>query len=149
MWRLFGKTAHYWPTWFYKFISNTHSKLIKANHTKLGTKIIGDSILLLETIGNKSGKLRKTPLTYVVHKEKYLIAASYSGNDKTPDWCFNLQHSNAYITVDSERFEVKSKFLEDNEKKYYWDLLDKHYPTFITYRNRTDRNIPLVLLSKV
>jgi len=149
MWRLFGKTAHFWPTWFYKLISNTHSKLIKVNHTKLGTKIIGDSILLLETIGNKSGKLRKTPLTYVVHKEKYLIAASYSGNDKTPDWCFNLQNSNAYITVDNERFEVESKFLEDNEKKYYWDLLDRHYPTFITYRNRTDRNIPLVLLSKV
>ncbi len=149
MWRLFGKTAHYWPTWFYKFISNTHSKLINANHTKLGTKIIGDSILLLETIGNKSGKLRKTPLTYVVHKEKYLIAASYSGNDKTPDWCFNLQHSNAYITVDSERFEVESKFLEDSEKKYYWELLDKHYPTFVTYRSRTNRNIPLVLLSRV
>ncbi len=149
MWRLFGKTAHFWPTWFYKLISITHSKLIKVNHTKLGTKIIGDSILLLETIGNKSGKLRKTPLTYVVHKEKYLIAASYSGNDKTPDWCFNLQNSNAYITVDNVRFEVESKFLEDNEKKYYWDLLDRHYPTFITYRNRTDRNIPLVLLSKV
>ena len=149
MWRLFGKTAHYWPTWFYKLISNTHSKLIKANHTKLGTKIIGDSILLLETIGNKSGKLRRTPLTYVVHKGKYLIAASYSGNDKTPDWCFNLKHSNAYITVDNERFEVESKFLDDNEKKYYWDLLDKHYPTFITYRNRTNRNIPLVLLSRV
>ena len=90
MWRLLGKSAHLWPEWFYKLISKIHSKIIRFNHSFLGEKIIGDHILLLETIGSKTNQVRKTPLTYVVIDEGYLVAASYGGRDKTPDWFFNI-----------------------------------------------------------
>ena len=59
MWRLLGKTAHLWPSWLYKIISKTHSKIMRLNHTNLGEMIIGDQILLLETLGNKTNKIRK------------------------------------------------------------------------------------------
>ena len=76
MWRLLGKTAHLWPSWLYKIISKTHSKIMRLNHTHLGEMIIGDQILLLETVGNKTNKIRKTPLTYANHNEDYIVAAS-------------------------------------------------------------------------
>ena len=79
MWRLLGKSAHLWPEWFYKLISKIHSKIIRFNHTFLGEKIIGDHILLLETIGSKTKQLRKTPLTYANCENDYIVAASYSG----------------------------------------------------------------------
>ena len=72
---------------------------MKFNHTFIGRKLIGENILLLETVGRKSNKLRKTPLTYVVIDEGYLVAASYGGRDKTPDWFFNINTDKVKILV--------------------------------------------------
>ena len=148
MWRILGKVAHLWPTNFYRLISKIHSKIIKFNHTKAGEYILGDHILLLETIGNKSQKLRKTPLTYAEHKNSYIVAASFSGNDNTPDWYFNLFTSPPYITVNDSRFEVVVEEIQLENKEFYWSLLDEVYPTFKTYRQRTDRDIPLIRFIK-
>ena len=134
MWRLLGKSAHLWPEWFYKLISQIHSKIIRFNHSFLGEIIIGDHILLLETIGSKTNKLRKTPLTYANYKNDYIVAASYSGNNKTPDWFFNLSSKNPFITINNERFEVTYELIEYSEKEFYWSLLDEVYPTFQMYR---------------
>ena len=83
--------------------SKIHSKIIRFNHTFLGEKIIGDHILLLETIGSKTKQLRKTPLTYANCENDYIVAASYSGNDKTPDWFYNLSTDNPFITINNEK----------------------------------------------
>ena len=149
MWRLLGKTAHLWPSWFYKIISKTHSKIMKFNHTYFGEMIIGDQILLLETLGNKSNKIRKTPLTFANHNEDYIVAASYSGSDKTPDWFYNLTSNKLFITINNERFEANYELIESSEKEYFWNLLYDVYPTFQMYRKRTERDIPLIKFSKV
>ena len=148
MWRFLGKTAHYWPSWFYKLISKTHSKLIRFNHTYVGEMIIGDQILLLETLGNKTNKIRKTPLTYANYNGDYIVAASYSGNDKTPDWFFNLETGHVFITIDNERFRANYELINPEDKHYFWNLLDSVYPTFQIYRQRTNRDIPLIKFFK-
>jgi deazaflavin-dependent oxidoreductase (nitroreductase family) len=149
MWKILGKIAHLWPTWFYKFIAQFHSKIIKLNFTKVGKKILGDQILLLETIGNKTKKVRKTPLAFVKIEKYYLVAASYSGSNKTPDWFYNLITPTVFITVDGERFNAKYEFVEESKKSEMWKHLDNLYPTFKNYRKRTKRNIPLIKFSKV
>ena len=111
-------------------------------------KIIGDQILLLETLGNKTNKIRKTPLTYANHNEDYIVAASYSGNDKTPDWFYNLSSNNLFITINNRRFQASYELIGSSEKEFFWNLLDEVYPTFQMYRNRTDRDIPLIKFSK-
>ena len=148
MWRILGRVAHLWPQNLYRLISKIHSKIIKFNHTKAGEYILGDHILLLETIGNKSQKIRKTPLTYAEHEGSYIVAASFSGNDNTPDWFFNLSTSPPYITVKNSRFKVMVEIIALDNKKFYWSLLDQVYPTFKTYRDRTDRDIPLIKFIK-
>ncbi len=117
MWRLLGKSAHLWPEWFYKLISKIHSKIIRFNHSFLGEKIIGDQILLLETIGSKTNQVRKTPLTYANFENDFIVAASYSGNDKTPDWFYNLSTDNPFITINNERFEATYELIESSEKE--------------------------------
>ena len=94
-------------------------------------------------------RLRKTPLTYANCENDYIVAASYSGNDKTPDWFYNLSTSNPFITINNERFEATYELIESSDKEYYWSLLDQVYPTFQMYRKRTDRDIPLIKFSKV
>ena len=148
MWRLLGKSAHLWPEWLYRLISKIHSKMMKLNHTYIGEKIIGDHILMLETIGKKTNQVRKTPLTYANYEDQYIVAASYSGNDKTPDWYFNLSSYNPHITVNNERFEATYELIDSSEKEYFWNLLDEVYPTFQMYRKRTSREIPLIKFSK-
>ena len=148
MWRLLGKSAHLWPEWLYKLISKIHTRIMKFNHTNFGEKILGDHILLLETIGKKTNQVRKTPLTYANHENDFIVAASYSGNDKTPDWFHNLSTYNPYITIDTVRFEATYELIDASEKEYYWSLLDKVYPTFQMYRNRTSREIPLIRFTK-
>ena len=98
--------------------------------------------------GNKSNQVRKTPLTYANYEDHYIVAASFSGSDKTPDWFHNLSTYNPYITVDSKRFEAKYELVGSSEKDFFWSLLDEVYPTFQMYRNRTSRDIPLIKFSK-
>jgi len=119
---------------------------MKFNHTFIGRKLIGENILLLETVGRKSNKLRKTPLTYVEIDEGYLVAASYGGRDKTPDWFFNINTDKVKILVNKEYKDAKPVIIDELEKEQYWRMLTDFYPTFNLYRSKTDRNIPLVKL---
>ena len=119
---------------------------MKFNHTFIGRKLIGENILLLETVGRKSNKLRKTPLTYVEIDEGYLVAASYGGRDKTPDWFFNINTDKVKIFVNKEYKDAKPLIIDEFEKEEYWKLLTDFYPTFNLYRSKTDRDIPLVKL---
>ena len=149
MWRLLGKSFHLWPKWLVKLVTRIHSKLIKFNHTKLGNFILGGNILLLETQGIKSNKIRKVPLTYTEIKGGYLVAASYGGRDQSPSWYYNIQKNDAFVTVDNERNKVAYEIIKKNEAEYFWNKLIKIYPTFQLYRNRTDRDIPLIKLIKI
>ena len=87
-------------------------------------------------------------IVYANHKNDFIVAASYSGNDKTPDWFHNLSSYNPYITIDNVRFEATYELIDTSEKDYYWSLLDEVYPTFQMYRNRTSRDIPLIKFTK-
>ena len=81
--------------------------------------------------------------------EDYIVAASYSGNDKTPDWFYNLSSNNLFITINNKRFQASYELIGSSEKEFFWNLLDEVYPTFQMYRKRTDRDIPLIKFSKV
>ncbi len=72
----------------------------------------------------------------------------FSGNKNTPDWYFNLFTSAPYVTVKNSRFQVIVEEIELDNKEFYWSLLDQVYPTFKTYRERADRDIPLIKFIK-
>ncbi len=132
-----------------KLVTLIHSKVIKFNQTKIGSFILGGNILLLETIGKKSNKVRKVPLTYVDIKNGYLVAASYGGRDNSPGWYYNIKDNEGYVTVNKNRYKVKSEIVKDEDSEKFWNKLLSIYPTFNIYRARTERKIPLIKLIKV
>ncbi|MEC7926270.1 MAG: nitroreductase family deazaflavin-dependent oxidoreductase [Actinomycetota bacterium] len=132
-----------------KLVTLIHSKLIKFNQTKIGSFVLGGNILLLETIGKKSNKVRKVPLTYVDIKNGYLVAASYGGRDNSPGWYYNIKDNEGYVTVNKHRYKVKSEIVKDEDSEKFWNKLLSIYPTFNIYRARTERKIPLIKLIKV
>ena len=111
--------------------------------------ILGGNILLLETKGRQSRKIRKVPLTYAEIDNGFLVAASYGGRDRTPNWFYNLENSNTFVTVDKDRLKVRTELVQDNELEYFWNKLIAIYPTFNIYKQRTSRKIPLVKMIKV
>ena len=127
-----------------KLVTLIHSKLIKFNQTKIGSFVLGGNILLLETIGKKSNKVRKVPLTYVDIKNGYLVAASYGGRDNSPGWYYNIKDNEGYVTVNKNRYKVKSEIVKDEDSEKFWNKLLSIYPTFNIYRARTERKIPLI-----
>lgn len=132
-----------------KLITILHVKSIKFNHSKVGQIIIGSNILLLETRGVVSNKIRKTPLTYAKTENGYVVAASYGGRDTIPQWFNNLQDNLNYITVESTRLKVKHEIIPLENRAPYWEELIKVYKTFEQYKEKTQREIPLVEFTKV
>ena len=125
--------------------SRFHAFVFEISKGKFMNNLLGQKMMLISTIGRKSGKIRKTPLLYIKHKEYIYCAGSYAGSDKHPDWCLNLiKTPNIEIFADRKRRQVKSEFLSGKEREHIWKLLCKSYPSYTDYQARTNREIPVI-----
>jgi deazaflavin-dependent oxidoreductase (nitroreductase family) len=107
----------------------------------------GMPILLLNTVGRKSGKSRTTPLMYFRDGDYYVISASNNGRDKHPSWFHNLKNSSQVeIEIPGKRLIVSPTIATKEEHTRLWSQLVAQAPFFDGYRKSTTRPIPLVLL---
>ena len=113
----------------------------KAN-TLLDT---GMPVIIVTTRGNKSKKVRKTPLMRVEHDGEYALVASKGGDPKHPVWYYNLlAHPDEVRVQDGpEPFAVVVREVTGDEKKVWWDRAVAAYPPYAEYQEKTDRQIPL------
>jgi deazaflavin-dependent oxidoreductase (nitroreductase family) len=108
----------------------------------------GVPILLLTTTGRKSGQPRTTPLIYARDGDAYLVVASMGGAPHHPDWYRNLvAHPNARIQVRADHVDVTARTAEEDEKARLWAIVAGQWPNYDAYQSRTDRVIPVVVLS--
>ena len=110
----------------------------------------GLAVTIFTTRGNKSGKLRKTPLMRVEHDDKYLMVASQGGAPKHPQWYFNLTADPDAVTVQDgpEPFDGHARELSGDERAEWWDRAVAAYPSYADYQQKTDRLIPLMLIER-
>jgi deazaflavin-dependent oxidoreductase (nitroreductase family) len=107
----------------------------------------GMPILLLNSIGRKTGKKRTTPLMYLRKGENYVIIASNNGRDKHPSWFHNIRNSSQVeIEIPGNRLEVMPSIATETEKEQLWSQLIAKAPFFEAYRKGTSRAIPMVVL---
>ncbi len=107
----------------------------------------GMPILLLTTVGRKTGKRRTTPLMYIRDGETYVITASNSGSARHPSWFHNLQASpQADIELPGQCLEVSATVASQTEKDRLWPQLVSKAPFFDGYQRKSSRLIPMVLL---
>ena len=105
------------------------------------------SLLLLDHIGAKSGKRRTSPLVYMSEGENLLIVAAKGGHPRNPGWVHNLRaHPNVEVQIGSRRIKVHAREANADERDRLWPKAMDYNPYWKRYRERTAREIPLVLL---
>lgn len=108
-----------------------------------------DRLLLLTTTGAKSGQPRTTPMMFHPDGDRLLVIASNIGAPRHPDWYLNLA-ANPRVTVEvgDERYDAVASTAEGDERERLWSMLKQQYPFFAEHERMTDREIPVVMLSR-
>ena len=120
-----------------------------SNGEKSGT-LRGMPIIVLTTVGAKSGKLRKTALMRVEHDGEYAVVASIGGAPKHPLWYYNLvAHPHVELQDVGEKHDYVARELEGDDRAAWWARAVEAYPPYADYQERTQRLIPVFLLTRV
>jgi len=115
-----------------------------------GTELKGRPVILLTTVGAKSGKIRKTPLMRVEHDGEYAVVASLGGAPKHPVWYFNIKKNpRAELQDGTVTKEYDSRELLGDEKAVWWKRAVEAWPDYAEYQTKTDRQIPVFVLTPV
>jgi deazaflavin-dependent oxidoreductase (nitroreductase family) len=109
----------------------------------------GTTILLLTTKGRSSGQERTTPLIHREDDGRWVIVASKGGAPDHPGWFKNLEAApEATIQVKGERIPVRASVAEGEERERLWKAMAEVWPDYESYQEKTDRQIPVVILSR-
>ena len=108
----------------------------------------GATALLLTTTGRKSGEPRTQPLIFARDGDDYLVVASMGGAPNHPAWYLNLTaNPAAEIQVRADVIPVTARTASDDEKPRLWKIVTEVWPNYDVYQTRTERPIPVVVLS--
>jgi F420H(2)-dependent quinone reductase len=107
----------------------------------------GLPVVIVTTRGNKTGKIRKTPLMRVEHNGEYLLVASKGGAPRNPVWYYNLiaDPDSVAIQDGAEPFSVKVRELDGAEREQWWERAVAAFPPYAGYQQKTSRTIPVFL----
>lgn len=130
------------------FVLFLHNYIYIYSNGRFGKTISDRPCLILESIGGKTGKLRKNVLVYLKEDNFICIVASKGGNPKNPGWYHNLKNNpEAKIQIGRERFNVVAREIFDLERTEWWKKMDfMNNGVYEQYQNRTSRKIPVMLL---
>ena len=110
----------------------------------------GRPIVVLTSVGARTGLLRKTPLMRVEHDGDYVVVGSLGGSPKHPVWVFNLRRNPRVELQDgAEKHDYEARELEGEEREMWWERAVEAFPNYARYQEKTDRLIPLFLLTRV
>ncbi len=122
----------------------------RANKGKVGGHFAGRTLLLLHTVGAKSGQERINPVAYVKDGDRFVIIASKGGAPTNPDWYYNiLAHPLVTVEVGTEQFRVRATVAAEPERTRLYDRMVQMMPSFAEYRDKTTRAIPVIILTPV
>jgi deazaflavin-dependent oxidoreductase (nitroreductase family) len=109
----------------------------------------GSTILLLTTIGRKTGRPGTTPLIYARDGDDYVIVASQGGAPRHPGWYRNLVKTpEVEVQVEDDVFMARARTAEGAERERLWAKANEIWPHYVEYQQRTDRTIPVVVLER-
>lgn len=132
-----------------KAMSVANTWLFRASGGRLGARFLrGAPVLLLTTIGRRSGDKRTAPLIYLRDGERLVLVASKGGMSHHPLWYRNLEaNPDVEVELPGEKKAMRASRASDEEKARLWPRLLEVYPDYDDYQARTERNIPVVILT--
>ena len=124
--------------------------LYRLTGGRFGGQVQGLQVLLLTTVGRKTGKKRTTPLGYFVEDENYVIVASNAGFDTHPAWFHNLRtNPRVIIEVKEQQMEAQAEVAEPKKRITLWERLISLAPGYANYTRKTRREIPIIVLHPI
>jgi deazaflavin-dependent oxidoreductase (nitroreductase family) len=122
----------------------------RANSGKVGGPFAGRTLLLLHTIGAKSGQPHVNPVAYIKDGDRFVIIASKGGAPTNPDWYHNIV-ANPLVTVEvgTEQFQVRATITAEPERTRLYNQMVAVMPGFAEYQTKTTRIIPVIALARV
>jgi deazaflavin-dependent oxidoreductase (nitroreductase family) len=132
-----------------QLFGDEHVRVYRETAGERGYHWRGTTILLLTTEGRKSGQQRTTPLIHRTDGDRWVVVASKGGAPANPGWFENLvANPDATIEVKGEEVPVRATTAEGDERARLWSLMTEVWPAYDEYQARTEREIPVVVLSR-
>jgi deazaflavin-dependent oxidoreductase (nitroreductase family) len=127
-----------------------HADRYMASGGTEGADMKGKPVILLTTVGAKTGKIRKTPLMRVEHHGEYAVVASLGGAPKHPVWYFNIKANPRVELQDgAQTRDYEAREVVGDEKAIWWERAVEAWPDYADYQRKTDREIPVFVLTPI
>jgi deazaflavin-dependent oxidoreductase (nitroreductase family) len=134
-------------------MTDWNSKIIeefRANDGVVGGPFEGAPLLLLHTVGARTGQERVNPVMYQAIPGGYAVFASKGGAPQNPDWYHNvLAHPKVTAEIGTGTVELLARVAEGDEREQIWSAQKAAYPQFAGYEQKTARQIPVVILKPI
>jgi len=142
---LTGEYAPSTSTW-----AREQAELYERTNGVEGNDLRGRLIIVLTTVGAKTGMLRKTALMRVEHDGDYVVVASKGGAPENPVWHLNLlAQSHCELHDMADKRDYRARMLEGDERALWWQRACAVWPDYADYQLKTERQIPLWLLEAI
>jgi deazaflavin-dependent oxidoreductase (nitroreductase family) len=131
-----------------KVMSLVNTWIYRLSGGRLGGRwMYGAPILLLTTVGRKSGEKRTAPLLYLEDGPRVILVGSQAGMSRDPLWVKNIDaNPDVEIEIGARKRPMRARRGTSEEKAHYWPALCKMYPDYADYQARTTRDIPVLIL---
>lgn len=124
-----------------------HQAIYERTGGRVGSRVGGVSLLLLHTVGRRSGQTRTVSLLYERDGDAFVVVGSKGGSDKPPAWYLNLEaEPRCEVQVGTRRVTARARVAEGAERERLWLLMTRTWPDYDRYQSQTERRIPIVLL---
>ena len=135
---------------FLKLFMATNVFFIRISRGRIGSQLGTQTILLLHTVGRKSGKRFVTPIAYFHTDGFYFVVGSNWGKDTNAAWFYNLKtQPRTTIEVKGKAISVDAEQVEGTEYERLWRYATEHHPPYQHYKEMTKRHIPIIILRPV
>jgi deazaflavin-dependent oxidoreductase (nitroreductase family) len=122
----------------------------RRNSGKVGGHFAGRNLLLLHTNGARTGEPRVNPVAYTADGDRLVVIASKGGSDTNPHWYHNLvADPQVEVEVGTEKFSARAAVAAEPERSRLYDQMVSEFPAFADYKTKTDRVIPVIVLTPV
>jgi F420H(2)-dependent quinone reductase len=133
-----------------KWFMRINAFFLRTTNGRIGSKLGKQTILLLETVGRKSGQPRLIPIAYFFHKGNYVIVESNWGKEDHADWYLNLKkHPRATLHAKGQRISVEAHDAQGDEYARLWRFVTERHPPNLHYQEMTKRRIPIVVFQPI
>jgi deazaflavin-dependent oxidoreductase (nitroreductase family) len=129
-------------------VTFAHKELYRRTAGRIGGKAGNIQILILTTTGRKTGQPRTTMLNYGVDGDRLVLVASFGGDDRHPQWYRNLgANPEVSVQIGTETRRMRAATATPEERPRLWSLMTARYSGYDGYQQKTEREIPVVVLS--